>query len=106
MRAQDTADSALIRQVKDDLRDRTLLRVVWVADRGFTSAENRRYLRRGGTTTSSASDSKAIFDDAVAVLEDAAQIPAHRLAQDVAIEKILAALAATGDELGNPPATP
>jgi hypothetical protein len=48
VRAQDTADSALIRQVKDNLRDRTLLRVVWVADRGFTSAENRRYLRRGG----------------------------------------------------------
>ena len=47
-----------------------------------------------------------MFDDAVAVLGDAAQIPAHRLAQDVAIEKILAALAATGDELGNPPATP
>jgi hypothetical protein len=81
------------------------LRVVWVADRGFTSAENRRYLRRR-EPTSSASDSKAIFDDAVAVLEDAAQIPAHRLTQDVAIEKILAALAATGDELGNPPATP
>jgi len=39
------------------------------------------------------------------VLEDAAQVPACRLAQDVAIEKILAALAATGDELGNPPAT-
>ena len=47
-----------------------------------------------------------MFDDAVAVLEDAAQIPAHRLAQDLAIEKILAALAATGDELGNPAATP
>lgn len=31
------------------------------------------------------------------MLEDAAQIPAHRLAQDVAIEKILAALAATGE---------
>jgi hypothetical protein len=28
------------------------------------------------------------------------------LAQDVAIEKILAALAATRDGLGNPPATP
>jgi hypothetical protein len=42
-----TADSALIRQVKDDMRDWTLSRVVWVADRGFTSAENRRYLRRG-----------------------------------------------------------
>jgi hypothetical protein len=43
-----TADSALIRQVKEDTRDWSLSRVVWVADRGFTSAENRRYLRRGG----------------------------------------------------------
>src|SRR5712691_141154 len=43
-----TSDSALIRQVKDDMRDWSLSRVVWVADRGFTSAENRRYLRKGG----------------------------------------------------------
>jgi len=43
-----TADSALIRQVKDDLRDWSLSKVIWVADRGFTSAENRRYLRKGG----------------------------------------------------------
>lgn len=43
-----TADSALIRQVKDDLRDWSLARVVWVADRGLTSAENRRYLQRAG----------------------------------------------------------
>jgi transposase len=43
-----TSDSALIRQVKDDMRDWSLSRVVWVADRGFTSAENRRWLRRGG----------------------------------------------------------
>jgi hypothetical protein len=43
-----TADSALIRQVKDDLRDWSLARVVWVADRGFTSAANRRYLQRAG----------------------------------------------------------
>lgn len=42
-----TSDSALIRQVKNDLRDWSLARVVWVADRGFTSAENRRYLQRG-----------------------------------------------------------
>jgi hypothetical protein len=42
-----TSDSALIRQVKDDLRDWTLSRVVWVADRGFASEENRRVLRRG-----------------------------------------------------------
>jgi Transposase DDE domain len=43
-----TADSALIRQVKDDMRDWSLSRVVWVADRGFTSAANRRYLQRAG----------------------------------------------------------
>jgi len=42
-----TSDSALIRQVKDDLREWTLSRVVWVCDRGFASAQNRRALRRG-----------------------------------------------------------
>jgi hypothetical protein len=42
-----TPDQALIRQVKADLRDWTLTRVIWVADRGFASAENRRYLRKG-----------------------------------------------------------
>ena len=45
--ARQHRDSALIRQVKDDMRDWTLSRVVWVADRGFASAENRRYLRSG-----------------------------------------------------------
>ena len=43
-----TADQALIRQVKDDLRAWKLGRVVWVTDRGFASAENRRYLQRAG----------------------------------------------------------
>jgi hypothetical protein len=42
-----TADSALIRQARDDMRDWSLGRVIWVADRGFSSAENRRYLQRG-----------------------------------------------------------
>ena len=42
-----TADSKLIRQVKDDMRDWTLAKIVWVADRGFASAGNRRYLRSG-----------------------------------------------------------
>jgi hypothetical protein len=46
-RPGNTADSALIRQVKDDMRDWTLAKIVWVADRGFTSRANRRYLRRG-----------------------------------------------------------
>jgi Transposase DDE domain len=43
-----TADSALIRQVKKDMRDWSLGRVIWVADRGFTSKANRRFLQQGG----------------------------------------------------------
>ena len=42
-----TGDSALIRQVKADMRDWSLGRVVWVTDRGFSSKENRRYLQSG-----------------------------------------------------------
>ncbi len=43
-----TSDQVLIRTVKDDLRAWRLNRVIWVLDRGFASAENRRYLQRGG----------------------------------------------------------
>ncbi len=30
------------------MRDWCLSKIIWVADRGYTSAENRRYLRKGG----------------------------------------------------------
>jgi hypothetical protein len=43
-----TADTAIIRTVKDDLAGWNLSRMVWVADRGFASAANRAYLTRGG----------------------------------------------------------
>lgn len=43
-----TADTAIIRTVKDDLAGWNLRRLVWVADRGFASAANRAYLTRGG----------------------------------------------------------
>ena len=43
-----TADSGLIRQVKKDLREWTLSKVIWVAGRGFTSEQNRRFLMQGG----------------------------------------------------------
>ena len=43
-----TADSGLIRQVKKDLREWVLSKVIWVADRGFTSEKNRRALIQGG----------------------------------------------------------
>ena len=42
-----TGDSKLIRRVKDDMRAWSLSRIVWVADRGFSSADNRRELMRG-----------------------------------------------------------
>ena len=44
----DTADTSIIRTVKDDLAGWNLRRMVWVADRGFASAANRAYLTRGG----------------------------------------------------------
>jgi hypothetical protein len=44
----DTSDQVLIRTVKDDLRDWNLNRVIVTLDRGFTSAQNRRYLQRAG----------------------------------------------------------
>jgi hypothetical protein len=43
-----TAESALIRQVRDDMGDWAPSRIVWVADRCFTSAENWRHLRENG----------------------------------------------------------
>ena len=43
-----TTDTDLIRQVRGDIREWTLSRVIWVADRGFTSQKNRRALMQGG----------------------------------------------------------
>jgi hypothetical protein len=42
------SDQVLIRQVKDDLREWRLHRVIWVLDTGFSSEANRRYLQRAG----------------------------------------------------------
>jgi hypothetical protein len=42
------SDQQIIRKVRDDLRGWNLSSVIWVLDRGFTSAENRRYLQRAG----------------------------------------------------------
>ena len=43
----DTSEQLLLRTIKDDLRAWNLNRVIWVLDRGFASAANRRYLRSG-----------------------------------------------------------
>ncbi len=43
-----SADSSVIKQVHADLASWRLHRVLWVGDRGFTSAENRQLLQTGG----------------------------------------------------------
>jgi transposase len=43
-----TNDQAVLAEVKDDLRDRKLGRVITVVDRGFCSADNLAYLHRAG----------------------------------------------------------
>jgi hypothetical protein len=43
-----TADSSVMKEVHRDLSAWGLHRVLWVGDRGFTSAENRRLLQNGG----------------------------------------------------------
>jgi transposase len=42
------SDQAVLAEVRDDLRDWKLGRVITVVDRGFTSADNLAYLRRAG----------------------------------------------------------
>jgi hypothetical protein len=46
--AGNASDQVIIREVKDALREWRLHRVIWVADSGFASAENRGYLQRAG----------------------------------------------------------
>ena len=41
-------DAAILPQVRDDIRGWRLGRVITVVDRGFSSADNLAYLRRGG----------------------------------------------------------
>jgi len=43
-----TSDQDIIKKVKDDLGAWGLHRVIWCLDRGFNSADNRRYLERAG----------------------------------------------------------
>src|SRR5688500_6523299 len=43
-----TADVTMIEQVRADLRDWKLTRMLWVTDRGFASEANRRILQTGG----------------------------------------------------------
>jgi hypothetical protein len=63
-----TADTAIIRTVRDDLASWRLHRVVWVADRGFASAANRAYLTRAGGHYVHAEKLRATNTEAAAAL--------------------------------------
>jgi hypothetical protein len=63
-----TADTSIIRTVKDDLAGWNLHRMVWVADRGFASAANRAYLTRGGGHYIHAEKLRATNTEAAAAL--------------------------------------
>ena len=84
-----TSDSMLIRQVKDDMRDWSLARIVWVADRGFSSQENRRYLQRAGGHYIIGEKLRSGSDDVKAALSRQgryAQIADNMLVKEVKIE--------------------
>ena len=76
----DTADTAIIRTIKDDLGGWGLRRLVWVADRGFASAANRAYLTRGGGHYIHAEKLRHTNTEAAAALGPAGPLP-HRLRQ-------------------------
>src|SRR2546421_2986098 len=81
-----TADSALIRQVKDDLRAWRLGRVVWVGDRGFSSDENRRYLQRAGGDYIIGGELRGGSEEATAAL--ARQGPHHLVPHNLRVQAV------------------
>jgi transposase len=80
-------DQALIRQVKGELRAWRLGRVVWVADRGFDSAENRRYLQRAGDHYILGERLRGESVEAKAAL--ARQGRYHRVAGDLEVKEVV-----------------
>ena len=61
------ADTTVIRQVHDELRDWSLHRVLWVGDRGFASAENRVHLQRAGGHVLFAEKLRGVTDNQIAL---------------------------------------
>ncbi|HSK32983.1 MAG TPA: IS1634 family transposase [Propionicimonas sp.] len=61
------ADTVVIRQVHDELRDWSLHRVLWVGDRGFASEQNRVHLQRAGGQVLFAEKLRGVSDNAAAL---------------------------------------
>jgi len=62
-----TADSSVMKEVHRDLSGWGLHRVLWVGDRGFTSAENRKLLQTGGGHVLFAEKLRGVKDNAEAL---------------------------------------
>src|SRR6266511_1656554 len=90
-----TADTAIIRRVKDDLAGWNLHRMVWVADRGFASAANRAYLTRGGGHYIHAEKLRATNTEAAAALARPGRY--HSVADNLRVKEVHVAPGGHGD---------
>jgi len=90
-----TADTAIIRTVKDDLDGWNLRRMVWVADRGFASAANRGYLTRGGGHYIHAEKLRHTNNEAAAALARAGRY--RTVAGNLRVKEIAVAPGGDGD---------
>jgi Transposase DDE domain len=92
----DTADTAIIRTVTDDLGGWGLRRLVWVADRGFASAANRAYLTRGGGHYIHAEKLRHTNTEAAAVLARAGRY--RTVADNLRVKEVQVAPGGDGDD--------
>ena len=90
-----TADTAIIRTIKDDLGGWGLRRLVWVADRGFASAANRAYLTRGGGHYIHAEKLRHTNTEAAAALARPGRY--HTVADNLRVKEVHVAPGGEGD---------
>ncbi len=90
-----TADTSIIRTVKDDLAGWDLRRLVWVADRGFASATNRAYLTKGGGHYIHAEKLRHTNTEATAALARAGRY--HTVAGNLRVKEVHVAPGGHGD---------
>ena len=90
-----TADTSIIRTVKDDLAGWNLHRMVWVADRGFASAANRAYLTRGGGHYIHAEKLRGTNNEAAAALARAGRY--RTVAGNLRVKEVAVAPGGDGD---------
>jgi len=81
-----TSDQAIIKTIKDDLSGWMLNRVVWVADSGFNSGQNRAYLQRGAGHYIVAERVRGGSNEAKAALARAGRY--HKIAGNLEVKEV------------------